>query len=154
MYCSSSKSPDSAACLPVIGALPLKMYSPRAPSRLQCQSRSNSAIAASTPSHQRLPRAIIFSKLAGVNTSVSVAFIAAKESPLPANVPPIPPKSIISNSTIFVMASAISCVMPNVPVGIPAASALPMVRKSGFKPRSLVIPPGPTEMVWVSSMIK
>ena len=44
--------------------------------------------------------------------------------------------------------------MPKVPVGIPPPIALPIVIKSGFNPRSAVIPPGPTEIVWVSSIIK
>ena len=129
------------------------MYSPRAPKRLQCQSKSNSAIAASTPSLQRSPSAIIDSNASAVNTSLKVARIAASDIALPANVLPIPPVSIISSSTNFLIEFATSSVIPNVPTGLPPAIALPIVKKSGFRPRSNVIPPGPTEIVWVSSMI-
>ena len=52
------------------------------------------------------------------------------------------------------MAAAISVVMPNVPVGIPPPIALPIVKISGFKLCSAVIPPAPTEIVWVSSIIQ
>ena len=103
MYCSSSKSPESAASLPVIGAFPLKTYSPRAPKRLQCQSKSNSLIAASMPSHQRLPSSVMCLKFASVRTSFNVAFIAASDKALPAKVPPIPPRSIIDSSTNFLI---------------------------------------------------
>ena len=61
---------------------------------------------------------------------------------------------MMDSSTIFFICSAISCVIPKVPVGIPPASALPIVKKSGFKPSAPVIPPGPTEIVWVSSIIR
>ena len=44
--------------------------------------------------------------------------------------------------------------MPNVPVGIPPPIAFPIVNISGFNPKSAVIPPGPTEIVWVSSIIQ
>ena len=129
------------------------MYSPRAPKRLQCQSKSNSAIAASTPSLQRSPSAIISLNAAAVSTSLNVARIAASDIAFPANVLPIPPVSMISSTTSFLIELATSSVIPKVPTGIPPAIALPIVKKSGFRPRSCVIPPGPTEMVWVSSMI-
>ena len=154
MYCSNSKSPAAFASAPVVGALVAKMYSPRAPRRFTVHGRSNSLIDASTPSDQRVPKSIIRSKFSWVNTCVNVARIDASDKALPANVPPIPPVSIISNSTILFIESAIAAVIPYVPVGIPPAMALPIVKKSGFKPRSAVIPPGPTDIVWVSSMIK
>ena len=44
--------------------------------------------------------------------------------------------------------------MPNVPIGIPPAMALPIVNTSGFKPYKAVMPPGPTEIVCVSSIIQ
>ena len=154
MYCSNSKSPALLASAPVTGATCPNMYSPRAPNRLQLHGKSNSAIAASTPSDHRVPKSIMRSKFSCVKTCVNVARIAASDKALPAKVPPIPPVSIISSSTIDLILSAIDCVIPNVPVGIPPPIALPIVKKSGFRLRSAVIPPGPTEIVWVSSIIK
>ena len=147
MYCSSSKSPALFASAPVIGVELANIYSPRAPNRLHVHGKSNSSIAASTPSDQRVPKSIMRSKFSWVRTCVNVARIDASDSALPANVPPMPPVSIISSSTILLIELAISCVIPNVPVGIPPAIALPIVKKSGFNPRSAVIPPGPTEIV-------
>ena len=147
MYCSNSKSPASAASFPVLGALFWNKYSPRAPSLEQCHGRSNSLIAASTPSHQEFPSLTIRSKASSVNTFDKVARIAASDSALPANVEPIPPVSIISRSTFAAIRLAISFVIPNVPVGMPPAIALPIVNISGFKPSSAVMPPGPTEIV-------
>ena len=154
MYCSSSKSPASAASLPVLGAVAWNKYSPRAPSREQYQGNSNSLIAASTPSHQRFPSGTILANASSVKTFVSVARIAAKLIEFPAKVLPIPPVSIISRDVLSAICAAISRVIPNVPVGIPPAIALPIVKISGFNPCNAVIPPGPTEIVCVSSMIQ
>ena len=52
------------------------------------------------------------------------------------------------------MRAATSVVIPNVPVGIPPAIAFPIVKISGFNPCNAVIPPAPTEIVWVSSIIQ
>ena len=82
-----------------------------------------------------------------------MALIAARESAFAANVPPTPPVSITSSSTWDLISFAISALIPNAPVGKPPPIALPIVRKSGCNPSCAVIPPGPTEIVCVSSII-
>ena len=61
--------------------------------------------------------------------------------------PPIPPVSITSRSTSFLIESAILEVIPKAPVGNPPPIAFPIVKKSGASDNCAVIPPGPTEMV-------
>ena len=73
--------------------------------------------------------------------------MAARDSALAAKVPPIPPVSITSSSTSLLIAVAILAFMPKAPVGNPPPIALPIVKKSGSRPSSAVIPPGPTEIV-------
>ena len=47
---------------------------------------------------------------------------------------------------------ASSEVMPYAAIGTPPAIGLPMVNRSGSSPQATVAPPGPTQIVWVSSM--
>ncbi len=153
IYCSNSKSPASAACLPLIGALDANMYSALAPNRFTVQLSLYLLMLCSTPSAQRFPSFIIRSKFSAVKTLLKVARIAASDNAFAARVPPTPPVSITSSSTKFLIESATCFCMPNAPVGKPPPMALPMVRKSGHRPNWAVIPPGPTEIVWVSSII-
>ena len=134
MYCSNSKSPASAASLPVLGEFSLNMYSALAPKRLTLQGRLYFLIVLSTPSDQRFPSFTIFSKFSAVSTLVKVAFIAAIDNAFAASVPPTPPVSITSSSTISLMDLAISSRIPKAPVGNPPPIALPIVKKSGCNP--------------------
>ncbi len=51
------------------------------------------------------------------------------------------------------MALAIAALQPYTEHGTPPAIGLPRVMKSGSSFQARVQPPGPVEMVWVSSMI-
>ena len=129
------------------------MYSALAPSRLTVHPSWYLLIVFSTPSAHWFPSLIMRSKLSLVNTLLSVAFIAARDRALAAKVPPTPPVSITSSSTSLLIAAATLAFIPNAPVGNPPPIAFPIVKKSGSRPSSAVIPPGPTEIVCVSSTI-
>ena len=86
----------SCASVPFFGALGANRYSARQPRRVTCQGISKSLIPFSTPAVQRSAMGIMRSKASLVRTFVSVARMAARESALPASVPPIPPVSLSS----------------------------------------------------------
>ena len=50
--------------------------------------------------------------------------------------------------------SPISSLNPYVPTGMPPPIVLPMTSMSGSRPQARVAPPGPAQIVWVSSMIR
>jgi hypothetical protein len=95
----------------------------------------------------------ILSKAYSVNTLSRVALIVATERALPAKVPPIPPTSTRSTSFAWVTLSAIYCVKPYAPQGIPPPIDLPIVIISGSSFIARVAPPYPALNVWVSSLI-
>ena len=86
------------------------------------------------------------------NAVDSVARAAAMASALPVRVPPTPEVSIVSCFTGLSSAAATWAVMPYAAIGTPPPMVLPTVTKSGSRPHAAVAPPGPTQMVWVSSI--
>src|SRR5260370_1026696 len=131
-----------------------KVYSARAPSCGTFQGRLAVRTCSATPSVKRLASGIIFSNAAGVRTCSSVARIAASESALPASVPPMPPTSQSSSCMRAEMRCATSSVQPYVPPGMPLPIGFPKTTKSGSSFHSRVQPPGPAQMVWVSSSMR
>ena len=53
-----------------------------------------------------------------------------------------------------VIRSAMSWVKPYVATGMPPPIVLPMTNMSGSSPSARVMPPGPAQIVWVSSMMR
>ncbi len=78
---------------------------------------------------------------------------ALADSVVPMPLWPWPWLCSLARACACCMASAICAVQPNTAHGTPPAIGLPSVRKSGSRFHARVQPPGPVEIVCVSSMI-
>ena len=82
----------------------------------------------------------------------SAARIAATDMALPASVPPIPLTSIDGSSKSARTTAATAALSPYAAAGTPPPIGLPITSRSGSRPYAAVYPPGPAQIVWVSSI--
>ena len=150
---SSCGSDASAACAPVRGSS-AKQYSARQPNCCTLQFNPYLRYDFFTPSAHLEAKTIDLSNCGCNKLFVSVARTAAIASALPDSVPPRPDTSTSWLLSCFSICSAISLLKPYAATGTPPPIVFPTTKISGFRFQSFVQPPGPAQIVCVSSIAK